>query len=113
MAAVGVLAMLIVKGRFEKSEWYVMACGMLFYSAVSPMTGALWTGNFRTYALRSILTFLLLSGLLWFAADRLSEDAFSEAREIRMLLVAIGIFFFVMIGLSVVYRAVVGYVKKM
>jgi hypothetical protein len=104
--------MLVLHDAFDYAEWYVVASAMFFYSAISPMIGSFWPGRFRKYILLSVLVFLAMGALLWFAAGKLADQPFTEVREVRLLFTVITIFFFVITGLSVLYRAVMNYVKR-
>jgi hypothetical protein len=106
-------AMVILRTWWDDIEWYVMACAMIFYAAVSPMIGAFWTMHFRRYVLQSIVVFLIMGGLQWLAASQLSELRISEMREVRLLLTVIVIFYFLITALSSLYRALLAYVRKM
>lgn len=108
----GLLIMLGVSGSFDNAEWYIMAGSMFFYSAASTMLGAFWTKSFGKYVLLALIVFLVMGTFFWISASAMS-DAQTPKREIRLLFVAIAVFYFVMNGLSVVYRAVVRFAKKM
>lgn len=113
ISAIALLAMLTLRGLFDKLEWYVVASAMFFYAAVSSIIGSFWTRSLPRYLLLSLVVFLGMGALLWFAAGKLSSQPLAEAKEIRSLFAVITIFYFLMNGLSVLYRAVMAYVKKM
>jgi len=110
--AIGLLIMLGVSGSFDSAEWYIMAGSMFFFSAASTMLGAFWTKSFGKYVLLGLIVFLVIGTIFWFSASAMSDNQ-TPKREVRLLLVAIGIFYFVMNGLSVIYRGVLRLAKKM
>jgi len=92
-------------------EWKAVTSSLLIYGAASPLL-SIFQKNWGRYILLSIGGYLLLFALLIGFANYISNEAIKELGGVKAVLAAQSIFYFILIGLTGLYRFLLAFLKK-